>query len=58
MLRIIKVSIEINVNVWVLMTSYLIDVKLNLTANGHPLYFDNQATTPTDPRYSNSINNC
>jgi len=25
-------------------------IKISVSKNGHPLYFDNQATTPVDPR--------
>lgn len=30
--------------------SFNIELKLSLAKEGHPLYFDNQATTPLDPR--------
>jgi len=30
----------------------MIEIKISLAKEGHPLYFDNQATTPLDPRYA------
>jgi len=27
-----------------------LDLKISLSPQGHPIYFDNQATTPLDPR--------
>lgn len=28
----------------------ILEIKISLAKSGHPIYFDNQATTPMDPR--------